>query len=155
MRPEDSAMVQKLGWIGAAIVSVVIGVCFRGTVALDGVFSGIKVCERQFFVRADPSVEVVMVYVPLVNDSSARDRLVGIKSSCQCVTTAELPHEILPGESWDLPLRIDSSDYLPDEKFMFELTLFLESGSAVPVQIHFEMADRQLSDSVRTDAKEM
>ena len=55
MRPEDSAMVQKLGWIGAAIVSVVIGVCFRGTVALDGVFSGIKVCERQFFVRADPS----------------------------------------------------------------------------------------------------
>ena len=109
--------------------------------------------QQQFAVRVETGDRPIMVSVPLANNSRARDRLVGLKSSCSCVTTAELPRELLAGEAWDLPLRIDSSRYSPGDKYVFELTLFLESGSAVPVQINFEMAEDQPPSSVGFEEK--
>lgn len=148
-------MESKVGWTVAIAVCFLVGLFYR-EVGLPGVTPiGISIEQRQFSVQGDPGVAVVMVDVPLVNRTSVRDRLVGMKSSCQCVTTANLPHEVLPGETWGLPLRIDSSAYSPGDAFLFELTLFLESGSAVPVQINFEMAERQPSHPIVSDEKDL
>ena len=145
----------KIGWAAAGLVSLVAGLWIRQVGVSDHVSSGISVSQREFNVTAASGTDPVMVFVPLVNNSAKRDRLVGMKSSCHCVTTADLPHEILPSESWNLPLKIDASGYGAGEQFLFEITLFLESGSAVPVRIDFVMADRQSSDSPRSEEREM
>ncbi len=145
----------KLGWAIAAVVSFLVGLFLRGADVQGVTPDGITVDQREFSVRGDSGADLVMMEIPLTNRSDSKDRLVGMRSSCQCVTTADLPHEVLAGESWSLPLRINSSTYSPGDHFVFELTLFLESGSAVPVQIDFVMADGQSSRSIGSDEKEL
>ena len=131
----------RWGWASAAAICLLVGIFLRGT-DLSGITSaGITVDKRQYTVRADAGAHEVAVAIPLTNQSGSKDRLVGVKSSCQCVTAADLPHEVQSGESWNLPLQIDSSTFSPGDRFLFEVTLFLESGSAVLVRIDFEMAE--------------
>lgn len=146
---QESAMGAKMGWVAAGFLSLLAGLCLRGTQVLEYRSAGITVSQPVISIKASQGTDVIMVFVPLVNNSSTRDRLVGMKSSCHCVTTADLPHEILPRESWNLPLKINASEYTAGDSYLFELTLFLESGSAVPVQINFAMTDQQSSDSSR------
>lgn len=148
-------MAAKFGWTFVATASLLVGLCYRWGYVPGNSVEGITINQTQFSVTADPGTELVMIYVPLTNHSNTEDRLVGLKSSCECVTTADLPHEVLPGESWNLPLRIDASKCSPGNLFVFDLTLFLESGSAVPVQIDFMVAEGQSSHSFGSDEGEL
>jgi len=129
----------RLNWTILAILSAVCGLWVGREKQSIWANPGLEVSDRLFDVSAVAG-SALLVEIPVSNTAANPDRVLGVRSSCSCMTVAELPRVVSPGETWSLPVTIDLGDGNAGELFEYEIVIFLESGSAVPVQIRVRVA---------------
>jgi len=129
----------RLIWAILAVLSMIFGLWIGREKHSILANPGLEVSSQLFEVTAVAG-SPLLVEIPVSNRAASSDRVLGVRSSCSCMTATELPRVVSPGETWNLPVTIDLEDGDAGRLFEYEIVIFLESGSAIPVRIRVQVA---------------
>ena len=73
--------------------------------------------------------EQKQLLIPVVNRSAASLRIVGVSSSCSCVSTGEFPVTVEPNATFRVPIVVHSTAEDVNRQFAYRLRFYFESGT--------------------------
>jgi hypothetical protein len=66
----------------------------------------LKISNQYLFIGKIKGGDSVNIEIPLYNDGSAKLKIIGVSSSCNCIIAQDTNFEIKPGESYSFNLKL-------------------------------------------------
>ena len=124
-------------WPTLFAVSLTFGVWISGQSPKESVGNGVHVPERRFGLEIAAGASAV-VRIPIRNTGEMPQRVVGIRTDCNCTKPIELPFTVPPHETVEVPIEVHASEHDVGESTTVQIIIYFEFGAAVPVEVRIQ-----------------